>query len=279
MLFPKSLIRDEGASILLNQIKKYYTLTSLEEAYRLTYGLKKIMLQRSFLVIFITFLISVPLLIINLYVLKHYNLSNFFYHTIKFAVKVVAVAIAIKLWVPMLIVGVRRSIGLPINLEEIKLACFMEKQNIYKLSFIYAVVTSVLASLLLLFPGYSVSEFAFRFGVYLLLSFLVTPITFFAFPLIITKKLTPIAALNSAYKNMYTNWATLAGPIILINVLFPSMIGCIILIQQHVSLLLGAILQIILFISVLWLIPMISTLGGILFRDTYGLTQRKTSTD
>lgn len=260
-------------------MKKYQSIAMLDEAYQLAHGIKKIILKQTFFAVVITLIILIPLLIIAKYAQQHYGLSDSLYHTFYFAAKVIAIVIAIKIWVPVIIIGVRRSIGLSINLDEIKLECFIEKQGVLKLSFIYAILLSVLSSPLLLFPGYSASELVFKFGVYVLLSFIVTPITFFAFPLVIIKKLAVFEALNSAYKNVYTNWRMIAGPIIFINILFPSMLGCLTLLRPHMSAVFGGVLQIIISLLSVWLIPIIPTLGGILFRETYGLRPKKISTD
>ncbi len=253
---------------VVNQNK---TIAALVEAYRLTYGLKWLILKRMIFALFIGVIILIPLMMLTKYTQSHYGLSDFLYHTMNFVVKIIAITFIIKIWVPVMIVGVRRSIGLPIDFHEIKLSCYIEKQSILKLSIIYALISGIFASLFLLFPGYSPAELTFKLVLQIIFLIALTPIMYFAFPLVITKNLTVSSALLSAYINISRNRANIAGPIVIMTIIFPSIMIFLSLITPHIPILLAGILQIIAFILEIWLIPMVATLGGILFRDTYGL--------
>lgn len=153
-----------------------------------------------------------------------------------------------------IMLGVRRSIGLPINIMTVFNEC---KRSIKHLAVLYAAIIGLALSIFILhfitdlipFIGGLLNLAGFLYIFYITLS-LVT----FALPLIVIKsKIAPLAAIQHGMQKMNANWKLL--------VLTFFMLGIIVNIS---ALPLG--------IGLIWTIPMVAAVIGIFFREAYGLT-------
>ena len=243
----------------------------LSESWRLVPGLKWPIFKRGLLIFFITVIVVST----GLYVDIHFGWPKFMFRVVSFVAGLIALIINMKLWVPVLMMGVRRAIGLPIDLRVIKLECAKVQSTLFQLIILYALISDISLNARMLLFGkdihWSIPGSILRVVWDIVLLFVLTPMTIFAFPLVITQKLTVSAALASAYEKMWANWVIVLGTSILLFILTAAVFFALIFISKFMPPAIGFIFIIALTIVPIWLLPMLILIGGILFRDLYGI--------
>ena len=244
-------------------------------AWRLTSGLKWPVLKRVLWVFLSVTILLWLQLIITAYIQRHFSWPYFSYQTLNVVIKIMVSILVMKLWVPVLMIGVRKAIGLPVDLKLIKFECANVKYSLLNLIIIYALIVNVFSFVLEFLPSYGLYWAGGRVMWYVIVSALLIPINFFAFPLLVIQKLTVYSALKSAYKKALTNWIVVAGSCITLSILIWSLIGVLLWLGLYYRAVTVYLLPPVLLILLFWLIPMLSTLGGVLFRELYGLKKRE----
>jgi len=257
--------------------KRSSVLSSIGEAFRLINGIKWIVFKRAMFVFCIIIALSfLMILILWLFLFITNNqlielstiLSNSFLHVF---LKLCFITIAIRLWAPVLIVGVRRAIGLPVELKLIRLECSRVGTPLLILSCIHAVLFVVAANGLTFLSG-DILFWATCRGLWrIVVTILLVPITFFAFPLVVIKKAPVFSALSSAYRNMHANFSFIVEVCLTLYLPVASVVGLILLYGLYNPLATKYVLPVVEGILSIWLLPLAATVGGILFRDVYRL--------
>ncbi len=161
----------------------------------------------------------------------------------------------------------------------IKLECAKVQSTLFQLIILYALISDISLNARMLLLGkdihWSIPGSILRVVWDIVLLFVLTPMTIFAFPLVITQKLTVYAALASAYEKMWANWVIVLGTSILLFILIAAVFIALMLISKFMPPAIGFIFIIALTIVPIWLLPMLILIGGILFRDLYGLKMRQ----
>lgn len=159
----------------------------------------------------------------------------------------------------LIVLGVRRAIGLPVTIRAAFSDCMRVKEKLLGLGLIVAgfmliflgfiyLAKSILASAPLLFWLVAIAGFLIYF-----LSIL--SLYIFALPLIVTKRCSLKKALQSAYLAIKRHWFSVLVLFIIINIImFIGMLP------------LG--------VGLIWTFPMYAALCGIVFRDVYKLKKK-----
>ncbi len=167
--------------------------------------------------------------------------------------------------------GVRRSIGLPLYLEKINSQCLGVKWQLIQLIGIII----LLGDLMSFFVPFTLNQpipltEIFKFLIFFLVHWLfILPLLIFAIPQIITKKESSMTAIIQAYQHAAHGWKKILLSYGLLYLPY-CLIGivCNLFYMPAAQLASFILLRIILSI---WLLPMTMILGGIIFRDTYKL--------
>lgn len=257
-----------------SSVKKLHVKTTLIEAWHLTYGLKWLVLKRALLLSLLSGFIVLSSFIILSFVIPHLIRPGMSRSAIIFFTLFPLLLINMKFWVPILMIGVRQAIGLSVDLKLINLGCSSVKYELWTLIFFYGFILSVLICFFATFPSQESYGLAYRFVRHAILFIVFIPITVFAFPLLILQRLTAYSALKRAYQTMYTHWKVVTGCYLVIYIPIYSMLGILFgiglfhpFVENYITPLLELILSV-------WLLPLMITIGGILFRDVYGLKRK-----
>ena len=258
-------------------IKRSGVFSSIGEAFRLINGIKWIVFKRAMLVFCLIIALSFLIILILWFFLFITNnklidlstiLSNPMLHVF---LKLCFITIAIRLWAPVLIVGVRRAIGLPVELKLIRLECSRVGSSLLILSCIHAVLFVITANGLTFLSG-DILFWATCRGLWrIVVTILLVPITFFAFPLVVIQKAPVFSALSSAYRKMVANFSFIAEVCLTLYLPVASVLGLILLYGLYNPLATKYFLPFAEAILSIWLLPLAATVGGVLFRDVYRL--------
>ena len=260
----------------MNGLIKNPKLTQvIVEAWQLTYGIKWLILKRALEILFLLFLLITagfvkPAVINNMIVIT-LNFSSETQPSHKFFVKFIGILVAIRLWVPLFIVGVHRAIKLPIKLELIKLECKQVEINLFKLTFIYAFILDLASYYVVFLSGDLLFWAICRVLCQIIIIISLAPISLFAFPLVIIQKAAVIPALISSYKKMFAHLSLVIGSCLFLYIPTAIVTGVILIYGLYNAKASHYLLFVTELIISICLLPMIVTMGGILFRDLYGL--------
>ena len=259
---------------------KYSQIKSIFiEASHLNYGLKWPLFKRLLLISIVFSLIFFLPASLLLASYLHFGWSHFLFVTLSYCLSFIAITLSMMLWLPILMMGVRQAIGSSINLQNITAQCLKEKSTLFKLLLIYALIMNGYFFGILHSPSQGlVYNIIFHFIWNMLFLVILTPFIIFAFPLVITRKLTLYEALESAFIKTRLHWTEVLGSqVILWSIAFAA--GWLFIISRWYQ---SKFLLIITFIMMImikfWILLMLTTTGGVLFRNIYGLNNKEEET-
>lgn len=240
----------------------------IAEAWRLTYGLKGLVLLRLMWIILVIVGVNIFFGVIAWIILALVGIPNFFLgvmatisyfrsdpaslaimvillYTYVFIINVITIYMA----VPLIILGVRKAVNLSINMQLIKDQCSAVKNDLLIAISAYVVVSTILSVILEVFDKLS-GIGAISLLIYIALSFLYLSVFVFAIPLIVIRKMGYADALQEGMNKLKHDWL-----VVFICMFLYSIIA-----------LLGITV-----IFIPWIITLYFTVIGVLFRDLYKL--------
>lgn len=261
--------------------KKKSAFDSVREASRLINGMKWPVFKRLLIVLFfmviIPFALALLLALLGTAIMPNrmssisVNNSPLFRLILYSIVQIPIIIITIQ----MIIMGVRRSIGLPMYLEKINAQCMQVKWELAQLIVILILLGDLMSYFVPFFINQPIplKEVFSLLIIFLIYWAIILPILLFAIPQIVTQKQRAIAALMTAYQHAAQYWKKILVCYGLLYLPY-CLIGIVCNIFYMSVILLNCFIVLKLVLS-LWILPLAITLGGILFREAYQL-QRPT---
>lgn len=253
-------------------IKRVNIMDMLSESWRLVSGLKWLIFKRYMLTMLLVLVtVAISLLLFGAQVMTGFTGAKAIFSLLLFFEGIIGAYI----WVPAIILGVRKAINMSLDINQVKAECKSVQSGLLNIIVMYSAMATIIDLLVSLTPGHDMIVLLFHVSLYCVLFLFSLPLFIFALPLIIIRKTNVSAGLESAYRNMILYWKEIIGSyfILLAIPYFVNMIGMIFLRQVHVGLF--ALIALMLIVGMIWLLPMTFTLGGVLFREVYGLKSAK----
>jgi hypothetical protein len=241
--------------------------SAFSESFHLTKGFKWPIFKRHFIFLFWTFLMGV-LSSIVVFVFKMIDVPQSV--TERLVSFVVLVVYAKVLLIPCIMMGVRKSIGLTVDMTSIR----ADYSYSGKLIFYY---TLLFLSPIWIFSSSDNSPLLLLAMIYILFFLILSPLLAFASPLIFIKKRSIGFALKSSYRKMKRYWKVVWSFTLMFDLpILVGMFAAAFSENQYTHLLVG-LLMILFLIANIWLIPLRFTFSGVLFREAYRLKKRQLS--
>lgn len=249
---------------------------TLMESGQLVHGLKWPIFKRVLIGLFLAVLIPLTVTVLLTFVMTS-QLEQFMRlhpEILNAIVRTVTMFVLLAIWVQMIVLGVRHTLGLPIYMEIINTECMRARRGLAQLLIILVVMNSLMNYLvpIPLMEHMVLKELLIIMGFYLIYWAITIPILLFAIPHIVMQKQKTGTALRLAYrhaalcwKKIIASYGTLYLAISIIVVLFIAISSYS---HRQITLI---ILEAILLILSIWIIPLYVTLASVLFRDAYGL--------
>lgn len=177
---------------------------------------------------------------------------------------------------PVIMMGVRQAIGLPVNLEKISAECKNAKTSLFQLTALYTGFILIITVASLFIEQGTTSGMIVQFILSLAVISFMLPLNAFAMPLMITRKLDINAAIDSALRKMKIYWKeVLVINSIFFVILIINHLISIALIAHKISYSVFIVYTLLILISSPWLMALFATINGVLFRNVYGLKQTR----
>ena len=197
---------------------------------------------------------------------------------VDFVLLLVAINYSIKFgWIPCSLIGVRKSIGLPIDSKKIGEECSKFRNKLWGMRLRYLIFTSIFAAMLHLTHLVLPNAFILMACLTFTFNFFNLPILFFAFPLIIVRNDDCNTAISCALNSAFIYWKE----ILLINFLILAWQGLsllastltfsAILIGWSSALTVGLSLVLIQVLCIPLVFAFMVAYAGVLFRNAYQL--------
>jgi len=248
----------------------------ISESFKLTRGLKWPIFKRNILITILSGLIILVQfsVLLRLLDVSYSPTSSYLNIALFYTLTLITVIMIFKLYIPIFLMGVNQALGLPVDINLIKYECSAVKKELFKLVIFYGFLAVTYAFFFIYLNTliiYNILHLVFG----LIFTFIFTPICLLSIPLITKEKKVFHVAINSSYESFFLNWIPILGSYIIFTtistIIFITLTVGKLWLIHHIPNNTLVLLPLINIIPFIWLLPMLVTIGGVVYRDIFSL--------